>query len=166
MNPQRIEKQTPGAEHPGKIKTRSPVTPLQRAAQQSLFDTPTDAPPDASGEAVPRTVMRGTDTLKPHPSLGAKSPLPRGAEPRKTDELRPHPAMVQCNLLPTAVQLEPLHKAGLRVFQLPLLICHDGTIIDGYKRWMIARDPLIDSAGNRMARTGHLLPANRKASAD
>ena len=28
------------------------------------------------------------------------------------------------------------------------------------------RDPLIDSAGNRMARTGHLLPANRKASAD
>jgi len=28
------------------------------------------------------------------------------------------------------------------------------------------RDPLIDSAGNRMARTRHLLPANRKASAD
>jgi len=47
---------------------------------------------------------------------------------------------VQCNLLPTAVQLEPLHKAGMRVFELPLLICHDGTIIDGYKRWMIARD--------------------------
>lgn len=48
--------------------------------------------------------------------------------------------MVQCNLLPTAVQLEPLHKAEMRVFELPLLICHDGTIIDGYKRWMIARD--------------------------
>ncbi|MGD1063877.1 MAG: hypothetical protein ABR860_11505 [Terracidiphilus sp.] len=139
MNPQRIEKQTPGAEHPGKIKTRSPVSPLQQAAQQSVFDAPTDAP-DASGEAVPRTVMRGTDTLKQHPSPGAKSPLPPGAEPRKTGELRPHPAMVQCNLLPTAVQLEPLHKAGMRIFELPLLICHDGTIIDGYKRWVIAKD--------------------------
>ena len=48
--------------------------------------------------------------------------------------------MVQCNLLPTAVQLEPLHKAGKRIFELPLLICRDCTIIDGYKRWMIARE--------------------------
>jgi hypothetical protein len=43
----------------------------------------------------------------------AESPLPPVAEPRMTDELRPHPAMVQCNLLPTAVQLEPLYKAGI-----------------------------------------------------
>jgi hypothetical protein len=48
--------------------------------------------------------------------------------------------MVQCDLLPTAVQLEPLHKAGKQIFELSLLICHDGTIIDGYKRWMIATD--------------------------
>jgi hypothetical protein len=33
-------------------------------------------------------------------------------------------------------------------------------------RETFSRDPLIDSAGNRMARTGHLLPANRKVSAD
>ncbi len=84
--------------------------------------------------------QRGTAALPLLDRQGAESPLLPGAEPRKTDELRPHPAMVQCNLLPTAVQLEPLHKAGMRVFELPLLICHDGTIIDGYKRWMIARD--------------------------
>lgn len=84
--------------------------------------------------------QRGTAALPLLDRQGAESPLLPGAEPRKTDELRPHPAMVQCNLLPSAVQLEPLHKAGMRVFELPLLICHDGTIIDGYKRWMIARD--------------------------
>jgi hypothetical protein len=116
------------------------VTPLQQAAQQSLFDAQTAAPINASDQATPRMVMGGTDAFKPHPSLGAESPLPPGAEPRKRDELRPHPAMVQCNLLPTAVQLEPLYKGGMRVFELPLLICRDGTIIDGYKRWMIARD--------------------------
>ena len=138
MNPQRIARRTPGAAHPG--KRRLQAMPPQQAAQQSLFDAPTVALPDPSGVTGVRLVMRPTDALNSHPSLGAESPLPPGAEPRKTDELRPHPAMMQCNLLPTAVQLEPLHKAGMRVFELPLLICPDGTIIDGYKRWMIARD--------------------------
>jgi len=31
---------------------------------------------------------------------------------------------------------------------------------------VFGRDPLVDSAGNRMTRTGHLPPANGKASAD
>jgi hypothetical protein len=95
---------------------------------------------DPSGVTGVRPAMRPTNVLNPHSSLAAEFPLPRGAELRKMDELRPHPAMVQCNLLPTAVQLEPLHKAGMRIFEFPLLICRDGTIIDGYKRWMIARD--------------------------
>lgn len=99
-----------------------------------LFAAPVVAPPQAGEE------QRGTAALLLPDRQGAESPLPPGVEARKTDELRPHPAMVQCNLLPTAVQLEPLHKVGMRVFELPLLICHDGTIIDGYKRWMIARD--------------------------
>jgi len=138
MNPQRIQKQTLGAAHPG--KTRLKVTPQQQALQPSLFDAPLVALPDASCVTGVRLVMRLTDALNPRPCLGTESPLPPGVAPRKTDELRPHPAMVQCNLLPTAVQLEPLYKGGMRVFELPLLICRDGTIIDGYKRWMIARD--------------------------
>jgi hypothetical protein len=138
MNPQWTEKQVAGTVRSGKTRLR--VMKQEPAAQPSLFDAPPSAMPDASGETGVRLAMRPTDALNPHPSLGAESPLPPGAELRKTDELRPHPAMVQCNLLPTAVQLEPLHKAGMRVFELPLLICHDGTIIDGYKRWMIARD--------------------------
>jgi hypothetical protein len=138
MNPQRIQKKTPRAALPG--KTRLQAMPPEPAAQQRLFAAPAVAPADAGDKAAGRLAMRSTDALKPHPSLGAESPLPPGAKPRKTDELRPHPAMVQCNLLPTAVHLEPLHKAGMRVFELPLLICRDGTIIDGYKRWMIARD--------------------------
>lgn len=138
MNPARTKKQIAGTGHSGKTRLR--VMKQEPAAQPSLFDAPPSAMPDASGETGVSLVMRRTDALKPHPSLGAESPLPPGAEPRKTDELRPHPAMVQCNLLPTAVQLEPLHKAGMRVFELPLLICPDGTIIEGYKRWMIARD--------------------------
>jgi len=138
MNPQRVEKQTPGAAHPG--KTRLKVTPPLQALQPSLFDAPPVALPDASGVTGVRLVMLPTDALNPHPSPGAESPLPQGVELRRTDELRPASAMVQCNLLPTAVQLEPLHKAGMRIFELPLLICRDGTIIDGYKRWMIARE--------------------------
>jgi hypothetical protein len=138
MNPQRTEKQVAGTGRSD--KTRLKVVKQEPASQPSLFDALPVALSDASGVTGVRPVMRPTDALNPHPSLGAESPLPPGAEPRKTDELRPHPAMVQCNLLPTAVQLEPLHKAGRRVFELPLLICHDGTIIDGYKRWMIARD--------------------------
>ncbi len=83
--------------------------------------------------------QRGTAALPLPDRQRAESPLSPVSEARKTNELKPHPAMLQCELLPTAVLLEPLHKAGMRLFELPLLICHDGTIIDGYKRWVIAR---------------------------
>ncbi len=121
-------------------ETRLKVVNQDPASQPSLFEPSSDALPDPSDVTGVWPVMRPTNALDPHSSFGADSLLPPGAELRKTDELRPHPAIVRYNLLPTAVQLEPLHKAGMRVFELPLLICRDGTIIDGYKRWMIARD--------------------------
>lgn len=130
MNPARTRKQMAGTAHSGKARLK--VVKQEPASQPSLFDAPSEALPDPSAVTGVRLVMRPTNALNPHSSLGV--------EPRKTDELRPHPAMVQCNMLPTAVQLEPLHKVGMRIFELPLLICRDGTIIDGYKRWMIARD--------------------------
>ena len=138
MNPARAKEQIAGTGHSGKTRLR--VVKQEQASQPSLFDAPSVALPDPSGVTGVRLVMRSTNALNPHPSLEAESPLPPCVELRKTDELRPHPAMVQYNLLPTAVQLEPLYKVGRRVFELPLLICRDGTIIDGYKRWMIARD--------------------------
>lgn len=138
MNPARTEKQISETGHCG--KTRLKVVKSEPASQPSLFDAPSLEPPDPSGATGVRLVMRPTNALNPHPGPEAESPLPPGAEPRKTLELRPHPAMVQWNLLPTAVHLEPLYKAVVRVFERPLLICQDGTIIDGYKRWMIAKD--------------------------
>lgn len=138
MNPARTKKQSAGTRYSGGTHLR--VVNQDPTSQPSLFDAPSVAQPNPSGVTGVQPVMRPTNAINPHSSLGAEFPLFPSAEFRKTDELRPHPAMVQCNLLPTAVQLEPLHKAGMQIFELPLLICRDGTIIDGYKRWMIARD--------------------------
>jgi len=113
MNPHRAQSRTPEAAHPCKMRLQA--VPLQQAAQQSLFDAPTVAPPDASGEAVPRMVMRRTDALKPHPSL------------------------LKQDLSPTNERLLALEKHGDAIFEQPLLITQENLIVDGYARWRIAR---------------------------
>jgi hypothetical protein len=113
MNPQRVEKQTPGAAHPG--KTRLQAVPAEPPAQQSLFAAPAVAPSDAGDVAAGRMVMRSTDTLKPHPSL------------------------LKLNLWPTNERLLALEKLGEAIYEQPLLITRENVIVDGYARWLIAR---------------------------
>jgi hypothetical protein len=113
MNSQRVEKQTPGAEHPG--KTRLQAVPPEPPAQQSLFAVPAVAPSDAGDEAAGRLAMRSTDTLKPHPSL------------------------LKLNLRPTEERLLALEKLSEAIFEQPLLITRENLIVDGYAHWLIAR---------------------------
>ncbi len=112
---------TPEAVHPR--STRLQTMPPEQPAQWSLFSAPPAAPSDASGEAVPRMVMRRTDALKPHPSL------------------------LKQDLSPTNERLLALEKLGAAIFEQPLLITQENLIVDGYARWRIAhrqqRDTLL-----------------------
>lgn len=119
MNPQRIQRQTPGAAHPG--KTRLQAMPHEPAAQQSLFGALEVEPPEVSEQAAPRLVIRATDTLKPHPSL------------------------LKQNLWPTNERLLKLAGYGNAIFEQPLLITHKNLIVDGYARWRIARHQQRDT---------------------
>lgn len=115
MNPQLIEEQTPGAVRRGKTRL------LESAAQQSLFAAPAAVPSDAGDDAAARMVMRGTDALKPHPSL------------------------LKQNLWPTNERLLALEKLGKAIFEQPLLITQGNLIVDGYARWRIARNQQRDT---------------------
>src|SRR5271165_6005970 len=81
------------------------------------------------------------DSIGPLPAFQL---IPRVAPPYLTvipvNRIRPHPAMATCGMLPKAVQLEPLRHCGDQVFDEPLDITHEGILIDGYKRWKIARE--------------------------
>ena len=57
----------------------------------------------------------------------------------RVDELRPHPSYVRHHVAVPASQLSPLAELGDLVFREPLLITRDGTILDGYARWGLAR---------------------------
>jgi hypothetical protein len=113
MNPQCIERKTPGAAHPGKTRLQA-VLP-EPPAQQSPFAAPAVAPSDAGDEPAGRLAMRSTDTLKPHPSL------------------------LKLNLRPTNERLLVLEKLGEAIYEQPLLITRENLIVDGYARWLIAR---------------------------
>jgi len=58
---------------------------------------------------------------------------------RRVDELRAHPSYVRHGLAVSAAQLSALEESGDLAFQDPLLITTDGTVIDGYARWKLAR---------------------------
>ena len=146
MNPQRIQKQTPEAAHPG--KTRLKDTPPQQALQPSLFDAPPVALPDASGVTGVRVVMRGTDIVR---GLSAQLPLFENAGSpgaghqaigrlvmRSTASLRLHPEIAKLGLGPTNERILELEKHGNAIFEQPHIITQDNVIIDGHARWRIA----------------------------
>jgi hypothetical protein len=58
---------------------------------------------------------------------------------RRVDELRPHPSYERHNLAVSASQLSALAERGDRALQEPIMITRDGTIIDGYARWELAK---------------------------
>lgn len=55
-------------------------------------------------------------------------------------EIKPLPAIEERGLLPTLLQLEPLRACGDDLFDEPVTITDQGFLIDGHKRWMIARE--------------------------
>jgi len=58
---------------------------------------------------------------------------------RHPDELHPHPAYIRHQLTVSASKLSALLAQDGIAFQEPLAITRDGTIIDGYARWELAR---------------------------
>jgi hypothetical protein len=57
----------------------------------------------------------------------------------RVDELHPHPSYVRHQLTVPASKLSALADRGDLGFQEPLLITREGTILDGYARWELAR---------------------------
>jgi hypothetical protein len=57
----------------------------------------------------------------------------------RVDELRPHPSYVRHQLSVSAAQLSALATLGSLVFREPIVTNRNGTIIDGYARWDLAR---------------------------
>src|SRR5712692_2813493 len=57
----------------------------------------------------------------------------------RVDELHPHPSYVRHHLTVPASQLSALAEPGNLVFLEPLVITQEGTILDGYARWNLAR---------------------------
>jgi hypothetical protein len=58
---------------------------------------------------------------------------------RTLDELRPHPSYIQHHLAVSASKLSTLAERSDLAFREPLVITRDGVIIDGYARWILAR---------------------------
>jgi hypothetical protein len=51
-----------------------------------------------------------------------------------------HPALRRFQLAPAPTCLAPLRKAGESLFEQPLIITHEGILLDGHKRWAVARE--------------------------
>jgi ParB-like chromosome segregation protein Spo0J len=58
----------------------------------------------------------------------------------RLDRIKPHPALIRCDLLPTQVQFEPLRDRTEKLFDEPICVTDEGILIDGYERWIIARE--------------------------
>jgi len=82
---------------------------------------------------APQYAPRGTEIEQ----LGLEHP-PKLVN-RYLGELRPHPSYVRHGLSPSAAQLSALAAVGEIAFREPIVISRDGTIIDGYARFELAR---------------------------
>lgn len=58
---------------------------------------------------------------------------------RSLDELRAHPSYIRHKLSVSASQLSALTELGSLVFHHPIVISRNGTVVDGYARWELAR---------------------------
>ena len=54
-------------------------------------------------------------------------------------DLRPHPSYVRHNLAVSAVELAALEENGDLAFRYPIVITRERFVIDGYKRWELAK---------------------------
>ena len=58
---------------------------------------------------------------------------------RSLDELCAHPSYIRHKLSVSALQLSALTELGSLAFQQPIVISRNGTVVDGYARWELAR---------------------------
>lgn len=58
---------------------------------------------------------------------------------RRVDELRAHPSYLRHGLSVTATQLSALSVKGELAFRDPIVITQERIVIDGYARWLLAR---------------------------
>ncbi|HKV77580.1 MAG TPA: hypothetical protein VJP02_05550 [Candidatus Sulfotelmatobacter sp.] len=55
------------------------------------------------------------------------------------NELRPHPSYIRHNLSVSAVELAALEDQGELAFRYPIVVTRERFVIDGYKRWELAK---------------------------
>jgi hypothetical protein len=98
--------------------------------------------PIVSGERrkrrLPLQLPLSEPTLFPLESDETSTRIPQ-FELREVEKLIPHPALVRTQLLPSPARLAELELIGERIFDEPIVITHEGFIVDGHARWRIAR---------------------------
>jgi hypothetical protein len=67
-------------------------------------------------------------------------PVPPRISPVKIQQIRLHRAVRTLGCYPTAVELEPVRQHWETARSEPLIVTDQGTIIDGHKRWVVARE--------------------------
>jgi ParB-like chromosome segregation protein Spo0J len=77
-------------------------------------------------------------TLFPLESNATSTNIPQ-FELRAVKDLSPHPALIRMQMLPSPARLAELESLGARPFDEPIVITHEGFIVDGHARWIIAR---------------------------
>ena len=88
----------------------------------------------------------GAANLLPSPEAppGGFSLTPPPIPPRisfvKIQRIHPHLAVRALGYNPTAVELEPVRQHWETAHYEPLIVTDQGTIIDGHKRWVVARE--------------------------
>ena len=63
----------------------------------------------------------------------------------RLDELRPHPSYARNHVAVPADKISVLPSLGDFTFREPIVITRDGTVVDGYARWQLARQQARES---------------------
>jgi hypothetical protein len=96
--------------------------------------------------AAPDHQTSGAANLLPSPEASPDGfclttpPIPPCISSVKIQRIRPHPAVRALGYNPTAVELEQVRQHWETARSEPLTLTHQKTIIDGHKRWFVARE--------------------------
>jgi hypothetical protein len=94
--------------------------------------------PKGNKRRLPSQPPLSEPTLFPLESNETSTNVPQ-FELREVKELKPHPALVRTQMFPSPARLAELECLGERLFEEPIVITHEGFIVDGHARWRIAR---------------------------
>jgi hypothetical protein len=96
------------------------------------------SPSAAKKRKLPMQLPLSEPTLFPLESNAPPTNIPH-FEQRAVKDLSPHPALIRMQMLPSPARLAELESLGARLFDEPIVITHEGFIVDGHARWIIAR---------------------------